>query len=95
MKALTKFFTKKQKEQTFTRSEVLAILEMVLHRASEYNIDWNDIEYSVDIDWDKRVYISDVDASCQVEELLDAISDTFENSLDDFIEMEKENNTRK
>jgi len=95
MKALNKLFTKKEKEQTFTRSEVVAILEMVLDRVSDSNIDWNEIEYSVDIDWDKRIYITDVDASYQVEELLNEISDAFETSLDEFIEMEKENNRRK
>jgi len=83
------------KEPTFTLSEVKAILEEALVRSEEdtSSIYWDDIEYDVDIDWDKRVCISNVDASSQLEEVFNSVDDCFHRLLTDYVEMQKENNS--
>jgi hypothetical protein len=82
------------KEPTFTLSEVTAIFEEAIMRANDEvgNINWDDIEYNMDIDWTNTVYISNVDASYQVEEVIDSINNCFESLLTDYVELRKENN---
>ena len=83
------------KEPTFTLSEVMSILEEALTRSEEdtRDIHWDDIEYDVDIDWDKRICISNVDVSNQLEEVFDSVNDCFESLLNDYVELQKENNS--
>ena len=83
------------KEPTFTLSEVTAIFEEAIMRADDdiRDINWDDIEYDVDIDWDKRVCINNVDASDQVEDVLNSVNDCFEKLLNNYVELQKENNS--
>lgn len=83
------------KEPIFTLSEVTAIFEEALMRADDdiRDISWDDIEYDVELDWDKRIYIHNVDASDQVEEVLNSVNDCFESLLTDYVELRKENNS--
>jgi len=84
-----------QKEPTFTLSEVMAILEEALVRSEEDtgDINWDDIEYDVDIDWHKRICINNVDVSSQLEEVFNSVNDCFEKLITDYVEMQKENNS--
>ena len=85
---------KKPKEPTFTLSEVMSLLEQTLIRSEEdaEDINWDDIEYGVDIDWKKRIYIKNVDASSQVKEIIDSVDNCFKSIIYSYIEMQKENN---
>ena len=85
---------KKPKEPTFTLSEVMALLEEALMRCEEdvRDIYWDDVEYDVDIDWDKRIYINNIDASSQIEEILDSVDNCFKSIINSYVEMQKENN---
>jgi len=86
---------KEPKEPTFTLSEVMAILEEALVRSEEDtgDINWNDIEYDVDIDWDKRICINNVDVSSQLEKVFDSVFECFESLINDYVELRKENNS--
>jgi len=86
---------KEPKEPTFTLSEVMAILEEALVRSEEDtgDINWDDIEYDVDIDWDKRICINNVDVSSQLEEVFNSVNNCFETLITDYVEMRKENNS--
>lgn len=85
----------KSKEPTFTFSEVIAIFDEALIRADDGIgcINWDDIEYDLEIDWDKRVCINNVDASDQIEEVTGYIDDCFHRLLKDYVELRKENNS--
>ena len=86
---------KEPKEPTFTLSEVMSILEEALCRSEEdtRDINWDDIKYDVDIDWDKRIYINNVDVSNELEEVFDSVFECFESLINDYVEMQKENNS--
>lgn len=83
------------KEPTFTLSEVMSILEEAITRSEQDagDINWDDIEYDVEISWDKRVCISNVDASNQLEEVFYSVNNCFESLITDYVEMRKENNS--
>lgn len=83
------------KEPTFTLSEVTAMFDEALMRADDHirNINWDDIEYDLEIDWDKRIYVNNVDASDHVEEITSSIDDCFHELLNDYVELRKENNS--
>jgi hypothetical protein len=76
-------------------SEVTAIFEEAIMRADDdiRDINWDDIEYEVEIGWDKRVCVNNVDASDQVGDVLNSVNDCFEKLLTDYVELRKENNS--
>jgi len=95
---ISNFFKKKDeepKEATFTLSEVMAILEEALMGSEQdaEHLDWDNIEYDVDIDCDRRVYINNVDVSSQLEEVFDSVFECFESLINDYVELRKENNS--
>jgi hypothetical protein len=86
---------KEPKEPTFTLSEVMSILEQALWKSEEdtRDINWDNIEYDVNIDSDKRIYINNVDVLNQLEEVFNSVDNCFETLITDYVEMRKENNS--
>jgi hypothetical protein len=86
---------KELKEPTFTLSEVMAMLEQAITRSEEdaEHLDWSNMEYDVDVDWDKRICINNVDVSSQLEKVFDSVFECFESLITDYVELRKENNS--